>query len=74
MPPTPSTATSRARRSSAVAWNSSLTRRSSRSRPVNGASSPAARRVPPRPATTRSARHSGTGSALPLSWWTPASA
>ena len=37
-------------------------------------SRPAARRVPPRPATTRTARHSGTGSALPLSWWAPVSA
>ena len=62
-----------ARPSSAVAWNRSLTRRSSRSRPANGASSAAARPSPPRLATTRSARQSWTGSALPFSSCSPAS-
>ncbi len=41
------------------AWKSSLIERSSRSRPTNGASSPADLSAPPRPATTRSARQSG---------------
>ena len=40
MPATPTTETSWAVRSSATAWKSSLTRRSSRSRPTNGASRP----------------------------------
>ncbi len=56
-----------ARRSSAVAWKSSLARRSSRSRPTNGASRPAARPPPFRAATTRSARHNAIGSLFPFS-------
>ena len=44
-----------------------LARRSSRSRPTNGASRPAARPPPFRAATTRSARQSAIGSLLPFS-------
>ena len=50
----------------AVAWNRSLSRRSSSSRPTNGASSASERLRPPRSATTRSARHAGTGRGLAL--------
>ena len=53
-------------RSSAGAWKSSLTSRSSRSRPTNGGSRPVDFSAPPRAATTRSARQSGNGSALAL--------
>ena len=63
----PSTETSCAFFSSAEPWKSSLTRRSSRSRPTNGASRPRDLSAPPRPAVTRSARKSGSGSALPFS-------
>ena len=56
----------------AVAWKRSLSRRSSSSRPTNGASSASARFRPPRSATTRSARQAGTGAALPLSVCSPA--
>ena len=52
--PGPMTDTSRGRRSRPVAWSSSLSRRSSSSRPTNGASRPVApgprRRARPRPA------------------------
>src|SRR3954465_3913801 len=63
--------------SSADAWNSSLTRRSSRSRPTNGGSSPSARSAPPRGAGTgrapRGARDGGgapelLGLCLALQW------
>ena len=64
MPPGPITETSRARCSRPVAWNSSLSSRSSSSRPTNGASRPAARLRPPTSATIRSARHAATGSGL----------
>ena len=67
MPAGPMTETRRARRSRLVAWNRSLSRRSSSSRPTNGASSASARFRPPRSATTRSARQAGTGAAFPLS-------
>ena len=73
MPAMPVTETSCAFCSSAEPWNSSLTSRSSRSRPTNGASRPDERSAPFDPATTRSARQSGTGSALPFSSWLPAS-
>ena len=43
-----------------------MSRRRSPSRPTNGASSPCSRSRPPTPATTRAARHSRSGSALPL--------
>ena len=72
MPAGPITDTRRARPSRPVAWNSSLSRRSSSSRPTNGASSVSDRFRPPRSATTRSARHAGTGAALPLSVCSPA--
>ena len=67
------TLTRRARRSRAVAWKSSLSSRSSSSRPTNGASSVSLRLRPPTSATTRRARHAGTGAALPLSACSPAS-
>ena len=60
-------------RSSAEAWKRSLTSCSSRLRPTNGASSPAERIEPPRPATTRRARQSCTGSDLPFISCRPAS-
>ena len=69
----PVTETSRTRRSRDVAWNRSLSRRSSVSRPTNGASSRSSRPRPRRSATTRRARHAGTGAALPLSSCSPAS-
>ena len=50
----------------------SFSRRSSRSRPTNGGSSPALRPTPRRAADTRTARHSATGSGLPLSSKLPA--
>ena len=59
--------------SSAEAWKSSLIIRSSRSRPTKGASSPEVRRAPSEPATTRTARHRCTGSALPFISCAPAS-
>ena len=43
-----------------------------RSRPTNGASRRSPRPRPPRSATTRRARHAGTGAALPLSSCSPA--
>ena len=64
----PMTETSCALLSSADAWKSSLTSRSSRSRPTNGGlETRRALSAPPRPPTTRSARKSGTGSAFPFS-------
>ena len=62
----------RRRFSRPVAWKRSLSRRSSSSRPTNGASSASARLRPPRSATTRRARHAGTGACLPLSTCSPA--
>ena len=56
-PAGPDTSTSRGTRRSAAAWNSSLTVRSSASRPISGASSPSTRCDPPTPASTRVARH-----------------
>ena len=66
MPAMPATETSAALASSADAWNSSLIRRSSRSRPTKGASSPGAAGPPSAPATTRSARQSWTRLGLAL--------
>ena len=74
VPAGPDTRTSRGTRRSAAAWKSSLTVRSSASRPVSGASSPSTRCEPPAPASTRVARHNRTGSALPFSWCSPVSA
>ena len=48
--------------------------RSSASRPTSGPSSPSTRCAPPSTDTTRVARHNRTGSALPFSWCSPASA
>ena len=67
IPAGPMTETSRARCSRSVAWNRSLSSRSSAARPTNGASSVSLRFRPRCPATTRAARHAGTGAALPLS-------
>ncbi len=72
MPPGPMTLTRRGRRSRPVAWNRSLSRRSSSSRPTNGASRASLRLRPPRSATTRRARQAGTGAAFPLSACSPA--
>ncbi len=72
MPAIPITDSRWAFRLSTVPWKISLTKRSSRSRPTKGASSPADFIVPRTPATTRKARHRGTGSAFPLRSWTPA--
>jgi hypothetical protein len=73
-PAGPEISTSRGIRRSAVAWNSSLIVRSSASRPVNGASRPSTRCTPPTADSTRVARHSRRGSALPFSRRDPASA
>ena len=72
MPPMPVMLTRRVRPSRSVAWYSSLTSRSSSSRPTNGASSVSERPRPPRSATTRTALKAGTGAILPLSIWSPA--
>ena len=66
-PASPSTTRRAGRPDSSTRWKSSLTRRSSRSRPTSGASRPSARWAPPTAATTARTDHSGTGSALPLS-------
>ncbi len=71
IPAGPVTDTRRRRPSRLVAWNRSLSRRSSSARPVNGASRPSLRLRPPRSATTRRARQAGTGLALPLSARSP---
>jgi len=73
-PAGPDTSTMRGTRRSAAAWNSSLSVRSSASRPVSGASSPSTRCAPPTADSARVARHSRCGSALPLSRCDPASA
>ena len=73
-PAGPDTSTIRGTRRSAAAWNSSLTVRSSASRPVSGASRPSIRWAPPTPASTRVARQRTCGSALPFSRYDPASA
>ena len=72
MPAWPVIETSRTRFSRAVAWNRSLSRRSSASRPTNGASRRSSRPRPRRSATTRSARHAATGATLPLRTCSPA--
>ena len=56
IPPMPDTDTRRALPSSAHAWKSSFTRRSSRSRPTNGDRGRCDLSAPPRPAVTRIAR------------------
>ena len=72
-PATPETSTRRAEWRSAEAWKSSLTRRSSWSRPMKGASRTPERCEPATAATTRVAWKRRTGSALPLSSCSPAS-
>ena len=62
----PTTETRCAFPSSAQPWKSSLTMRSSRSRPTNGGSRPADCCAPPRAASTRSARCSADRLRLPL--------
>ena len=55
-------------------WSAALTMAcSSASRPTNGGSSPALRRAPPAPATTRRAVQACTGCSRPLTWWVPPS-
>ncbi len=71
MPAMPATLT-RCARPPSVAWNRSFSRRSSRSLPTNGGSSPALRPTPRLAAETRTARQSATGSGLPLSVNVPA--
>ena len=56
------------------AWKSSLTRRSSRSRPTNGGSSPADLSAPPQPRSDAQSLPERTGSSFPLSSCVPASA
>ena len=73
IPAGPLTRTRCARPVSALVWKRSFTRRSSRSRPTNGASRPDDRPSPPRLATTRRARQSRIGSVLPFSSCSPAS-
>ena len=70
-PPMPTMESSRALPSSPVPCRYSLSRRSSRSRPTNGGSSPLTRIAPPRPAATRWARQRRTGSVLPRAWCVP---
>ncbi len=72
IPAWPVIETSRTRRSRDVAWNRSFIRRSSASRPTNGASSRSSRPRPRRWATILRARHAATGATLPLSSWSPA--
>ena len=66
MPPVPTIETCRIRFSAAVAWKRSLSRRSSTSRPTNGASSASARPPPPRSAddAQRAPRRDRRGLAL----------
>ena len=73
-PASPTTVTRRARRCSrALLEGVEITWASSRSRPTNGASSPAPRRAPPAPATTRNAVHACTACSRPLTMCSPAS-
>ena len=72
-PPGPMTETSRTRRSRDVAWNRSLSRRSSVvAADERGLEARRRGRGRRRSATTRSARHAGTGATLPLSSCSPA--
>src|SRR4051795_12207359 len=66
IPATPITDISWARRSSAAAWKSSLTSRSSRSRPTNGGSSPAEFNAAPRGHATPKGHLRGNPRLLPL--------
>ena len=66
MPATPVTDSSRGRASRPVVCSSSLTRRSSSSRPTNGGSGAEPRPEPPSSLTIRSARQAGTLSCLPF--------
>ena len=72
-PAGPDTRTNRGCRRSTEAWNSSRIMRISTPRPISGASSPSTRCAPPIAETTRVARHSRSGSTLPLSWCSPSS-
>ncbi len=71
-PAGPITEIRRARPSRVVAWNMSLNRRSSSSRPTKGASSVSRLFRPPTSATTRAARQASTGACLPLRCCSPA--
>ena len=73
IPAGPVMETNRARGSRPVVASSSLSSRSSSSRPANGGSGRSLRPWPPRCATTRTARQAATGAALPLRIWSPAS-
>ena len=72
-PAGPDTRTNRGCRRSTDAWNSSRIMRISTPRPISGASSPSTRCAPPIAETTCVARHTRSGSTLPLSWCSPAS-
>ena len=72
-PAGPDTSTNRGCRRSTDAWNSSRIIRISTPRPISGASSPSTRCAPPIADTTCVARHTRSGSTLPLSWCSPAS-
>ena len=66
MPPTPMRVSNFGRLSRLVDCTSSLAKRSSSSRPTKGGSGVEPLPEPPRCPTTRSTRHAGSGSALPL--------
>ena len=72
IPAIPTIEARRARPSRSVAWRRSLRSWSSSSRPTNGGSTRLLRPAPRRPATTRTARHAGTGAALPRRSCSPA--
>ncbi len=72
-PASPSSTTKAGRPVSSVVWNSSLSSRISRSRPVIGASSPSTRSVPRTEPTTARAAKRRIGRALPLSSCSPVS-
>ncbi len=72
IPAIPTTEARRARPSRVVAWSRSLRSCSSSSRPTKGGSTRLLRPAPRRPATTRTARHAGTGAVLPRRSCSPA--
>ena len=72
-PAGPETTTSRGVFRSTEAWKRSFSARSSTSRPVNGASRPSARFLPPTPESTRMARKSCSGCSFPFNSKLPAS-
>ena len=73
MPASPSITTSLGRWLSSVAWNSSFSRRISRSRPVCGASRPSIRCTPPTVDRTARAACSRIGSDFPFRACVPVS-